>query len=81
MKRNKRKVQEGIVEKVSGNKTISVKISTRLRHKMYKKVITINTNVLVHDEENKCKLGDKILIMETRPLSRMKRWRFCEVIN
>lgn len=77
--RNARKVRTGIVVSISGNKTVTVKIDYRKHHPKYGKMMTISKKLHVHDENNECGLGDKVTVMETRPLSKTKRWRLVEI--
>lgn len=77
--RNSRKSLSGTVTSIMGNKSIKVTFNYKIPHPRYRKVINRKTVVHVHDEENAARLGDKVEIMETRPLSRMKRWRLVEV--
>lgn len=79
--RNARKVRTGIVVSISGNKTVTVKIDYRKHHPKYGKMMTISKKLHVHDENNECGLGDKVTVMETRPLSKTKRWRLVEIIE
>lgn len=79
--RNKRKDLNGIVTSVMGNKSIKVTYNYKIPHPRYRKVINRKTVVHVHDEENTARLGDKVEIMETRPISRLKRWRLVEVVE
>lgn len=79
--RNSRKVLVGIVTSLSGDKTIKVTYSFKVPHPLYKKEIRRKTVVHAHDEKNECGIGDKIEIMETRPLSKMKRWRVTKVLE
>jgi len=81
MSRGKRKTMEGVVTSNKMNKTAVVRVERLVQHPVYKKTIKKFTKFKVHDEENICKLGDKVRIMETRPLSRDKRWRIVEVIK
>jgi len=74
-----RKTRKGVVVSKSGDKTIVVKVERRYQHPLYGKTLKDSTKCHTHDEENKAKVGDKVLIMETRPLSRMKRWRLVEI--
>jgi small subunit ribosomal protein S17 len=62
-------------------KTISVAIERRVPHKIYKKYFKKTTKLLAHDEKNECQIGDKVKIMETRPLSLRKRWRLVEILE
>ena len=68
------KTRRGVVKKISGDKTVSVQITRRLRHPLYQKVITRTTNILVHDETNSCKVGDTVDIYEVKPYSKRKSW-------
>lgn len=79
--RNKRTVKEGIVLSDKMDKTIVVKVNRLVKHKKYGRVIRRATKLKVHDEEKKAKTGNKVLIMETRPLSKEKKWRLLEVIK
>lgn len=79
--RNSRKDLVGIVTSVMGNKSVKVTYSYKKVHPRYRKVINRKTVVHVHDEENESRLGDKVEIMETRPLSRLKRWRLVKVVE
>lgn len=79
--RNLRKKREGRVVSKSGDKTVVVLIERRVRHPLYGKEIRISKKVHVHDEENKSGIGDVVRVMETRPLSKMKRWRLVDIIS
>ncbi|MCH2613941.1 MAG: 30S ribosomal protein S17 [Opitutales bacterium] len=79
--RNSRKELTGIVTSISGEKSIKVTYGYKIPHPKYRKVINRKTVVHVHDEESNARLGDRVAIMETRPISRMKRWRLVEVID
>lgn len=79
--RNNRKDLTGLVTSVMGDKSIKVTYSYRIPHPRYRKVINRKTVVHVHDEENTARLGDKVEIMETRPISRLKRWRLVKVVE
>jgi small subunit ribosomal protein S17 len=76
-----RKSRTGIVVSDKMQKTIVVEIVRRAKHPLYGKTVKLTKKYKVHDEENKAKLGDKVLITETRPLSRGKRWRLVEVVE
>lgn len=78
--RNLRKTREGRVASKSGDKTIVVMIERRVRHPLYGKEIRVSKKVHAHDEENRAKVGDVVRVMETRPISRMKRWRLVDVV-
>tara|TARA_B100001769_G_C21969447_1_gene521455 strand:+ start:241 stop:507 length:267 start_codon:yes stop_codon:yes gene_type:complete len=81
IKRHMRKTREGRVSSSSSDKTIVVIIERRVRHKLYGKEIRISKKIHVHDEENLAQVGDLVRVMETRPLSKLKRWRLLEVIT
>jgi small subunit ribosomal protein S17 len=77
--RNSRKALNGIVTSRMGDKSIKVTIPYKTPHPLYKKVVNRKTVVHAHDEKNECRLGDKVEIVETRPLSKLKRWRVVKV--
>ena len=79
--RNKRKQIIGIVRSVTGEKSIKVVYEYKTLHPLYKKEIRRKTTVHVHDEKNDSNVGDKVRIMATRPLSKLKRWRITEVLE
>ena len=79
--RNKRKTIIGFVTSRTGVKSIKVTIPYKTPHPLYHKVINRKTVVHVHDEKNETKIGDKVEIMETRPLSRLKRWRVISIVH
>ncbi len=79
--RNMRKTREGTVVSAAMNKTIVVVMKRRLRHPVYGKYVSKDKKFYVHDEENQCRVGDRVRIMETRPLSRLKRWRLVEIVE
>ncbi len=79
--RNLRKTRVGKVVSDKMDKTVVVAIQDSVKHPLYKKIIKRTTRFKVHDEKNECKVGDRVLIMETRPLSRDKRWRLVEIIE
>ncbi len=81
MERNLRKTRVGKVVSDKMDKTIVVAIEDNVRHPLYKKIIKRTIKLKAHDEENTCKIGDKVEIMETRPLSKDKRWRLVNVIE
>jgi small subunit ribosomal protein S17 len=80
-KRNDRKVREGLVVSNKMEKTIVVSLEDRKKHPLYGKVLRTTTKVKAHDEENAAGIGDRVLLMETRPLSATKRWRLVEVLE
>ncbi|WP_156757924.1 30S ribosomal protein S17 [Actinokineospora pegani] len=79
--RNNRKVREGLVVSDKMDKTVVVALEDRKKHPRYSKVIRFTTKVKAHDEENTAGVGDRVLLMETRPLSATKRWRLVEVLE
>lgn len=79
--RNNRKFRIGKVVSNKMDKTIVVAIERRVKHKLYGKIMKQTTKFKVHDEENTCQIGDRVKVMETRPLSREKRWRLVEIIE
>lgn len=80
-KRHLRKSREGRVCSDKADKTIVVMIERRVRHPLYGKEIRVSKKVHVHDEDNRAKVGDVVRVMETRPLSRLKRWRLVDIIS
>ncbi len=81
MQRARRKTRVGIVVSNKMNKTISIAITRQVPHPLYKKYYKKTNKLMVHDENGTAGLGDKVLIMETRPLSKMKRWRLVEILE
>ena len=81
IKRGLRKERTGIVVSSAMQKTIVVRVERKTRHPLYGKEITQSKKYHAHDEENKAKVGDKVQIVETRPLSKLKRWRLVEIIE
>ena len=79
--RGNRKVRQGIVVSDSMDKTIVVQVSRRLRHPMYGKYIKRSKNFKAHDENNSCRVGDEVKIIESRPFSKEKRWRLLETVK
>ena len=79
--RGMRKTRVGVVVSDKMDKTIVVKLSTRVKHPLYSKYINKTTKIKAHDENNECGVGDTVKVMETRPLSREKRWRLVEIIE
>ena len=76
-----RKVREGVVASTAQDKTAVVTVTTRKPHPLYKKTMVRTKKLYVHDEANDAKLGDKVRVQETRPLSKLKRWRLVEVLE
>jgi small subunit ribosomal protein S17 len=81
MERNLRKERVGIVTSQKMDKSITVLVERREKHAMYGKFLKKSNKFMVHDEKNECKEGDVVRIMETRPLSKNKRWRLAEIIE
>jgi small subunit ribosomal protein S17 len=79
--RNKRKTLSGTVSSRMGDKSVKVTVSYKIPHPRYQKVINRKTVLHAHDEANESKVGDRVEIMETRPISRLKRWRVIRVIE
>lgn len=79
--RGLRKTRVGVVVSNKMDKTIVVAITTRVKHPLYNKIVKRTYKLKAHDEENKCLTGDKVRVMETRPLSKDKRWRLIEVLE
>ena len=81
MERNLRKTRVGKVVSNKMDKTIVVAIEDHVKHPLYKKIVTPAYKLKAHDENNECNIGDKVKVMETRPLSKDKRWRLVEVME
>ena len=79
--RNLRKVMVGTVTSDKMDKTVVVSVETSVSHKMYGKTVKRTYKLKAHDEENACQIGDKVKVMETRPLSKDKRWRVVEIVE
>ncbi len=79
--RNRRKTREGLVVSDKMEKTVVVAVQRISRHPLYQRVIRRTKKFKAHDEQNECKVGDRVRIMETRPLSREKRWRVAEILE
>ena len=79
--RGLRKTRIGVVVSDKMDKTVVVSIKTRVRHPLYGKIMNQTTKLKAHDEENACGIGDTVSVMETRPLSKTKRWRLVEIIE
>ncbi|MCD6097823.1 30S ribosomal protein S17 [bacterium] len=77
----KRKIREGTVVSNKMDKTIKVLVETYVQHPLLKKTIRRRTKLTAHDPENKCRIGDRVRIVETRPLSRTKRWRLVDIVR
>ena len=81
MDRNLRKTRVGVVVSDKMQKTAVVAIEEKKQHPLYKKYIKSTTKIKVHDENNECSIGDKVEIMETRPISKEKKWRLISIIE
>ena len=81
VERNFRKERIGIVVSNKMQKSITVAVERKLRHAKYGKFIKMTKTFMAHDEKNECSIGDRVRIMETRPLSKNKRWRLVEIIE
>jgi small subunit ribosomal protein S17 len=81
VERNTRKVREGVVVSDKMDKTIVVSVEDRVKHPKYGKVMRRTNRLKAHDEQNDCGVGDRVRIMETRPLSATKRWRVVEILE
>jgi small subunit ribosomal protein S17 len=79
--RANRKVREGLVVSDKMDKTVVVAVEDRVKHAMYGKVMRRTSKLKAHDEQNACGIGDRVLLMETRPLSATKRWRVVEILE
>ena len=79
--RKQRKIRVGKVVSDKMDKTIVVAIEDNVRHPKYGKIIKRTVKIHAHDEKNECGVGDKVAVMETRPLSKTKRWRFVEIVE
>ena len=81
MERNLRKTRVGKVVSDKMDKTIVVAVVDNVKHPLYNKIIKRTRKLKAHDEENTCKIGDRVRVMETRPLSKDKRWRLVEIVE
>ena len=81
IERNLRKTRVGVVSSNKMDKTITVKVERKIKHPLYGKFLKKTTSFHAHDEKNECSIGDIVKIMESRPLSKTKRWRLVEVIE
>ncbi|MHB9093878.1 MAG: 30S ribosomal protein S17 [Eubacteriales bacterium] len=79
--RNMRKIQVGKVVSSKMDKTVVIATETLVRHPLYGKIVKKTKKFKAHDEENTCRVGDKVRVMETRPLSKEKRWRVVEILE
>lgn len=81
MERSLRKTRVGLVVSDKMDKTVVVAVQEHYRHPVYKKLMRSTYKLKAHDENNECRVGDKVLVMETRPLSKDKRWRIVEIVE
>ena len=81
MERNLRKTRVGMVVSNKMDKTVVVAIVDNVKHPLYKKIVKRTYKLKAHDENNECNIGDRVKVMETRPLSKDKRWRLVEIIE
>ena len=81
MERNNRKVREGVVVSDKMDKSIVILVERKMKHPIYGKFLRRSTKFMAHDENNDCHIGDRVRIMETRPLSKNKCWRLVEIIE
>lgn len=81
MERNLRKTRVGLVTSDKMDKTIVVSVTDNVKHPLYNKIVKRTYKLKAHDEENQCKIGDRVKVMETRPLSKDKRWRLVEIVE
>ncbi len=81
MERNLRKTRVGIVTSDKMDKTVVVSIVDNVKHPLYGKIVKRTYKLKAHDENNECRIGDRVRVMETRPLSKDKRWRLVEIIE
>lgn len=81
MQRNLRKERIGVVTSAAMSKSITVSVERKVKHPKYGKFVKISNKFMAHDEKDECGVGDTVKIMETRPLSKNKRWRLSEVIE
>ena len=81
MERNLRKTRVGLVVSDKMDKTIVVAIQDNVRHPLYKKIVKRTYKLKAHDANNECRVGDRVKVMETRPLSKDKRWRLVEIME
>ena len=81
MERNLRKTRVGLVTSDKMDKTIVVSVTDNVKHPLYGKIVKRTYKLKAHDEENQCRIGDRVRVMETRPLSKDKRWRLVEIVE
>ncbi len=81
VRQSRRKVLQGRVVSDAGDKAVVVEVETRKQHPFFRKMVRRSKRFMAHDQNNECRVGDKVRIMETRPLSKRKRWRLVEVVE
>ena len=81
MERNLRKTRVGLVTSDKLDKTIVVSVTDNVKHPLYNKIVKRTYKLKAHDENNECRIGDRVKVMETRPLSKDKRWRLVEIVE
>ena len=81
MERNLRKTRVGLVTSDKMDKTIVVSVTDNVKHPLYNKIVKRTYKLKAHDENNECRIGDRVKVMETRPLSKDKRWRLFEIVE
>ena len=81
MERNLRKTRVGLVRRHKMKKTIVVSVTDNVKHPLYNKIVKRTYKLKAHDENNECRIGDRVKVMETRPLSKDKRWRLVEIVE
>ena len=81
MERNLRKTRVGLVTSDKMDKTIVVSVTDNVKHPLYNKIVKRTYKLKAHDENNECRIGDRVKVMETRPLSKDKRWRIVEIVE
>ena len=81
MERNLRKTRVGLVTSDKMDKTIVVSVADNVKHPLYNKIVKRTYKLKAHDENNECRIGDRVKVMETRPLSKDKRWRLVEIVE
>jgi len=80
-KRKPRKTLIGRVVSDRMNKTVTISVQRSIRHPLYRKIVKKTSKIWAHDEENACRAGDRVMVMSTRPLSKLKRWRVVEILE
>ncbi len=81
MERNLRKTRVGLVTSDKMDKTVVVSVTDNVKHPLYNKIVKRTYKLKAHDENNECRIGDRVKVMETRPLSKDKRWRLVEIVE